>query len=104
MARLAALVALLVTTSLLAGSAAGDPGAEKARLDARIGDLRAQADRAAGTEGVLTTELSALASRVRDAQAAVGVEQARLARLEAALAGERARLAALERTIAGQSA
>ena len=93
MARRTALVAALATTLLLAGSAAGDPGTDKARLDARIGDLRAQAEQAAGTEGVLTTELSGLTSRVRAAEAAVATEQARLAALEASLAAERVRLA-----------
>ena len=68
MARQTALVAALATTLLLVGAAAGDPGTDKARLDARIGDLKAQAEQAAETEGVLTSELSALGYRVRDAE------------------------------------
>ena len=51
MARRTALVAALATTLLLAGAAAGDPGSDKARVDARIGDLKAQAEQAAGTRG-----------------------------------------------------
>jgi len=104
MARRTALVAMLATTLLIAGSAAGDPGSEKARIDARIGDLKAQAGQAAGTEGVLTTELSGLTSRVRVAETAATTEQARLDALEAALVAERARLASLEVTIAGETA
>ncbi len=64
-------VAALATTLLLAGAAAGDPGSDKARVEARIGDLKAQAQRAVGTEAVRTTELSAIASRVRAAESAV---------------------------------
>jgi murein DD-endopeptidase MepM/ murein hydrolase activator NlpD len=98
------LAAALATTLLIAGSAAGDPGSVKARIDARIGDLKAQAGQAAGTEGVLTTELSGLTSRVRVAETAATTEQARLDALEAALVAERARLASLEVTIAGETA
>jgi len=94
MTRRTALVAALATTLLLAGTAGGDPGSDKARLDARIGDLKAQVERAAGTEGVLTNELSGLTSRVRAAASAVDTEQVRLAALEASLAAERARLSA----------
>jgi murein DD-endopeptidase MepM/ murein hydrolase activator NlpD len=104
MARLTAVLAVLLTTLLVAAAAAGDPGTDKARLDARIGDLRERADRASETAGVLTTELASIGHRARAAEAAVAVEQARLASLEASLAAERVRLASLERTIAAQSA
>lgn len=104
MVRLTALVALLTATLLVAGSATGDPGTDKARIDARIADLAAQAERAAGTEGVLTTELSGLNQQVRVAEAAAATEQARLAALESALAGERARLASLEQRLADETA
>lgn len=103
MARLTALAAVLATL-LLAGAAAGDPGAEKARVDARIGDLKARAERAAHVEGVLTTELGGLTSRVRAAEAAVASERAQLTALEASLASERVRLAALEQEIADETA
>lgn len=89
---------------LLAGSAAGDPGTDKARLDARIGELKARAERAAGTEGVLTNELSTLTARVRTAASEVDAEQAQLASLEASLVAERARLASLEQKIADETA
>lgn len=104
MVRRSTLAAMLAMTLLLAGSASGDPGTDKARLDARIGALRAQADRAARTEGVLTTELSRLTARARAAREAANVEEQRLSVLEASLAAERVRLATLERQIADQSA
>ena len=104
MDRRTVLTVALATTLLLAGSAAGDPGTDKARIDARIGDLRAQAEQAAGTEGLLTTELSGLNSRVRAAEQAVDTEQSRLAALEASLAAERVRLAGLEQRIADETA
>lgn len=104
MVQRAVLVAALATTLLLAGAAAGDPGSDKARVDAQIDSLQAQAQQAAGTEGVLTTELSGITSRVRAAESAVTTEQARLAALEAALAAERVQLASLTREIAEESA
>ena len=104
MARRPVLAAVLASALLLAGIAAGDPGTDKARLDARIGDLRDRAAQATQAEGLLTTELSALDARVRAAEAAVSVEQARLDALEASLAAERARLAALEQKIAVETA
>ena len=102
MARRAVLLTALATTLLLAGAAGGDPGVEKARLDARIGDLQAQAERAARSEGVLTSELSGITARVRAAESAVASEQAQLAALESSLAAERRRLAALEQKIAAR--
>jgi murein DD-endopeptidase MepM/ murein hydrolase activator NlpD len=104
MLRRTALAAALVIALLLAGAAAGDPGSDKARVDARIGDLKAQAQQAVGTEGVLTSELSSLNSRARVAEEAVTTEQARLAALETALAAERAQLASLEQKIAEETA
>ena len=104
MARRAALLTALATTLLLAGAAGGDPGVEKARLDARIGDLRSRAERATRSEGVLTSELSGITARVRAAETAVASERARLAALESSLAAEQQRLAALEQKITIESA
>ncbi len=104
MSRWTALAVALVTTSLLAGTATGDPGSEKARIDARIGDLESRALEAARTEGVLTTDLSHVAARVRGAEAVVATEQAELTELEALLSSERVRLAALEEEIRVQTA
>ena len=103
MARRVVLLTALATTLLLAGVAGGDPGVEKARLDARVGDLKAQAERAARSEGVLTSELSGITARVRAAESAVASEQAQLTALEASLAAERRQLAALEQKVTVQT-
>jgi len=104
MFRSTALLAALATTLLLAAAAAGDPGADKASIDSRVGELKAKAARAAGEEGVLTTELSSLTARVRTAEATVASAQAQLASLEASLASERTRLLALEQKVAVETA
>ncbi|MGA8486916.1 MAG: peptidoglycan DD-metalloendopeptidase family protein [Gaiella sp.] len=88
---------------LVAGTAAGDPGTEKARVDGRIETLRGQASDADLRAGVLTEELSAVAGRVRELEAGVDAQQARLGVLEGQLGSARARLGTLDRTIAGQS-
>jgi murein DD-endopeptidase MepM/ murein hydrolase activator NlpD len=96
----AGLVAALVVTT---GTAAGDPGTEKARVDGEIGKLR---DRAAASEAhadVLTDELSAVAGRVRELEAGVDAQQARLSVLEGSLSAARTRLTGLDRTIAAQT-
>ncbi len=104
MAQRTALVAALAALLLLAGTATGDPGSDKARIDSQIGAARAKAERAAGTERLLTGELSRLSAEARAAQGAVAVEEARLAALEASLAAEQRKLAGLEEEIASQSA
>ncbi len=104
MALRTALVAVFASALLLAGVAAGDPGSDKERVDARIGDLRSRANAAGQAEGALTTELSAIGDRVRAADAAVSSAQGELDALEASLAVERAHLAALEGEIAVQTA
>ncbi len=104
MVKRTALVAALALMLLLAGAAAGDPGSDKARIDAQIGHARAQAEQAAGTEGVLTTELSGITSRMRAAESAVAIEEAKLATLEVALSAERVRLASLAQKIVDESA
>ena len=104
-AGLEAVAAGLVALALLlsAGPAAGDPGADKARIDGRIAGLREEAQGAERQAGVLTEELSAVAGRVRDLEAGVDAQQARLAVLEGELADARARLGALDRTVAAQT-
>jgi len=94
----------LAVSALLAAAAAGDPGAEKARVDGRIGGLREQAAAQERQAGVVTEQLSAVARSVRDLQAGVDAQRARLAVLEGTLATARTRLASLERTIAAQTA
>src|SRR6185436_13259866 len=104
-AGLEAAAAGLVTLCMLlaAGTAAGDPGTEKARVDGRIETLRGQASDADRRTGVLTEELSVVAERVRELQAGVEAQQARLGVLEGQLSSARARLGTLDRTIADQT-
>jgi murein DD-endopeptidase MepM/ murein hydrolase activator NlpD len=106
MGRRAGLVAAVAVAlaALLAGVAIGDPGADQARVDSRLGGLRDQAAQQQRQAGVLTEELSAVAQQVRELQAGVDAQQARLAVLESTLATSRTRLASLERTIAAQTA
>ena len=97
--------AVVVLASLLAaGAAVGDPGTEKARVDGRLGGLREKAADQQRQAGVLTSQLSAAAEQVRDLQAGVDAQRARLAVLEGTLATSRTRLASLERTVAAQTA
>jgi murein DD-endopeptidase MepM/ murein hydrolase activator NlpD len=91
--------ALLVAT----GTAAGDPGADKARVDGELGRLRDRAAESEARAGVLTEELSAVAGRVRELRAGVDAQQARLFVLEGRLSAARTRLAGLDRTIAAQT-
>jgi murein DD-endopeptidase MepM/ murein hydrolase activator NlpD len=98
----AGLLALCVLFT--AGTAAGDPGTEKARVDSRIATLRGQASDADRRAGVLTEELSAAAGRVRELEAGVDAQQARLGVLEGQLSAARSRLGALDRTITDQTA
>ena len=104
-AGLEAVAAGLLALSLLlaAAPASGDTGAEKARVDTRITTLRGQAANAGRQAGVLTEELSAVAGRVRDLQAGVDAQRARLHVLEGQLVSARARLGTLDRTIADQT-
>ena len=103
MGRRALLGAPFAAVLLVASTAAGDPGADKARVDRKIGDLREQIDRTGHQAGVLTSEISAMTARVRSLQAGIDAEQARLAAIEAELAASRARLAALEERIRDQT-
>jgi murein DD-endopeptidase MepM/ murein hydrolase activator NlpD len=99
----AAVVALLAALGAT-GTALGDPGTEKARVDGELGRLRDRAAAADQQAGVLTEELSAVAGRVRELQAGVDAQQARLAVLEGRLSRAQARLASLDRTIDAQTA
>jgi murein DD-endopeptidase MepM/ murein hydrolase activator NlpD len=100
----AAAAALLLAVALLAaGTASGDPGTDKARVDSEIDRLRGRAAEADRRAGVLTEELSAVAGRVRELQAGVNAQQARLTVLEGQLAAAQARLASLDQTIAAQT-
>ena len=94
---------LILCLLLVAGTAAGDPGTDKARIDGRIDTLRGRAAAADQKAGVLTEQLSAVAGQVRELEAGVRAQQARLSVLRGQLAGARARLAALDDTIARQT-
>lgn len=104
-AALEAAVASLVATAVLvaAGPASSDPGADKARIDSRLGQLRGRAADADRRAGVLTEELSDVAGRVRELQAGVAAQQARLDVLEGELATATARLERLDEIIAVQT-
>ncbi len=104
MARLPALLVALAAVMLLAGTAMGDPGSDKTRVDSRLGEARANAERAASTATLLTTELSRLGQAARSAEAALATEQARVTALEVSLVAEQARLVALGREIEAQNA
>src|SRR4029079_6313834 len=88
---------------LAAGTAAGDPGTDKARVDGRIETLRGHASEADRRAGVLTEELSVWAGRGRELQAGVAARQAPLGVLEGQLSSARARLGTLDHTIADQT-
>jgi len=89
---------------LVAGPAAGDPGAEKYRVDQELDQLRERAVDQDRRAGLLTEELSAVAGRVRELEAGVAAQQTRLGVLEGTLARAQARLGSLDRTIAAQTA
>ena len=94
---------LVVCLLLVAGTAAGDPGTDKAQIDGRIDTLRGRAADADRKAGVLTEQLSAVAGQVRELEAGVRAQQARLSVLQEQLAGARARLVTLDGTIARQT-
>jgi len=104
MARETALLAALATAFLLVGTAAGDPGSDKAAVDARLGEARAAAERTGATETLLTDQLSRLSAEARIAAAGVAAEEATLASLERKLAAERANVWVLELQMRVQTA
>jgi murein DD-endopeptidase MepM/ murein hydrolase activator NlpD len=85
-------VPLLAALLLLAGPAAGDPGDEKAQIDAKIARLQDQISRVDAASGTLTSEISEATARIREVQADVAAEQARLDELEGELARKQAEL------------
>jgi murein DD-endopeptidase MepM/ murein hydrolase activator NlpD len=96
-------LAFLLATLLVAAPAAGDPGADKAKIDAQIGNLRGRIASADERTSVLTTEISSATARIRSLQAGIAVEQSQLAEIEAQLAALRARLEQLNARHAEQS-
>ena len=94
---------VLALCLFIVGTAAGDPGTDKYRIDSRIDTLRGRAVASDREAGVLTEQLSAVAGQVRELEAGVRAQQARLTVLEGQLAGARARLTTLDGTIADQT-
>lgn len=95
--------AVLLAVLLVAAPAAGDPGADKARVDSEIGRLRGKIEAADARAGVLTTEISAVTARLRAVQADVSTEQSQLDVIEARLAVHQRRLDALNALYAVQT-
>jgi murein DD-endopeptidase MepM/ murein hydrolase activator NlpD len=85
----------LAALALIAPAAGQDIESEKQRVDARIAELRAEIDAAKQQEGVLTSQLSAVADELRAAEEAVDAAQSGLEHLESELARQRERLAQL---------
>ena len=94
---------VLALCLFIVGTAAGDPGTDKYRIDSRIDTLRGRAAASDREAGVLTEQLSAVAGQVRELEAGVRAQQARLSTLEGQLVVARARLTTLDRTIADQT-
>ena len=107
-----ALAAVLLGVLLLAAPAAGDPGlvtisykagGEQAQVDRRLGEVRGRIAESGRQAGVLTSDLSLLAGRVREAERQIAAEEAALVALESELASRRATLAALAQRIEEQT-
>jgi murein DD-endopeptidase MepM/ murein hydrolase activator NlpD len=96
--------AVLVAGLLVTASAAGDPGTDKARVDAELGQARTNAEEAGRAAGVLTSELAQISSQVREVESRIASEQAQLASLESELVARRTTLATLARRIEEQTA
>ena len=94
MARRLALILILALLPAASAWAHGPPDRKRA-IDARIDALRGRIAEANRREGVLTTQISAVASRIRVLEADVASATSRLAALESELAAYEARLAKL---------
>jgi len=87
------LVSAVALWLAVAAPASGDGvGSRKTRVDSRISTLQHEIGAAKEREGVLTSQLSAVASALRSAQAAVDEAQRNLDRLDGELTSQRARL------------
>jgi murein DD-endopeptidase MepM/ murein hydrolase activator NlpD len=84
------LAVVLLTAAPAVGDPGDDPGTDKAQVDAQLGAAQDRLDDVRAQRDVLTSELSSLTGRLRDAQDAVVVEQAKLDTLETALASQQA--------------
>ena len=84
----------LACALLLVGTAAGDPGISERRaaVDSKIDRLRGKIDEARKREGVLSSQIAAVTSKIRAIQDDVDAASARLNRLESVLALHQRRL------------
>jgi murein DD-endopeptidase MepM/ murein hydrolase activator NlpD len=86
----------LLLLLLVAGSASAQGTHDRKRaIDSRISGLKGKLDEVNRQEGVLTSEISAVTSKIRALEHDVGSTVARLTRLEQQLAHQRVRLAKL---------
>ena len=101
--RLLALLGLALALVVVAPAAADDPSDDKAAVDARIAALQAGIVQSKAQEGVLTSQLSAVAAEVGSAESAVEDAEAAVAALEAELSSARIRLDQLAARLATQT-
>src|SRR6185436_15494308 len=98
-----ALLGLVLALVVVAPAAAGDPSDDKAAVDARIAALQAGVAQSKAHEGVLTSQLSAVAAEVESAESAVQDAEAAVVALETELSAGRARLEELGAQLAAQT-
>jgi murein DD-endopeptidase MepM/ murein hydrolase activator NlpD len=96
-------LALVGLALVAAAPAAADDIGKKVSVDARIAALQARIDASKDQEGVLSSQLSEVATELQDAQAAVETAQVSVDSLEAELASARARLDGLSELLAAQT-
>jgi murein DD-endopeptidase MepM/ murein hydrolase activator NlpD len=104
MGRRLLLVSLVASGLVFAAPAAGnDPGDQKQQVDARIATLEREIGAAKDQEGVLTSQLSEVATELRSAQDAVDEAQGSLDQLQSELSSQRAELQRLNRLLTTQT-
>jgi murein DD-endopeptidase MepM/ murein hydrolase activator NlpD len=104
MGRRLLLVSLVACALAFAAPAAGDdPGHQKQQVDVRIAALEQEIGSAKEREGVLTSQLSDVASELRSAEDAVDAAQGNLDQLESELSSQRAELQRLTRLLTTQT-
>ena len=101
--RLLALLGLVLALVVVAPAAADDPSDDKAAVDARIAALQNGIAQSKAQEGVLTSQLSAVAAEVESAESAVQDAEAAVVALEADLSTARSQLEELGAQLATQT-
>jgi murein DD-endopeptidase MepM/ murein hydrolase activator NlpD len=87
-----ALLGLVLMLVAASPASADDPAGEKASVDARIATLEARIAASKDTEGVLTSQLSAVVAELETAQSSVSSAEATVSALETTLASAQVRL------------